>query len=370
MFLSSSPALEARITIGDYAAKDPPATNQEAHTQAYTPGDWRIKDKIVKLSTGIVLVEIGLSEVAQLLDKGDYEQAETTAQDLGNLIGILEMTDLCFKRSSEHCHILSEASELNSFFFAIIYDALGESDRSRTFLEMILSNSDTPKEVDTYLRFMVSRSITRQDYESALAHIFTAVDIGRSSNNEMLTQAAARLGDRLISTLFDSISWDPTTGGRRSDDPRDFADDNNIGIGRSSKYGMTNPDEDHATFATLVFMSETLKNNPEFVESEEVNPEEYALDSYIRTQIAEQNFEPAAKYLLTIYLDGGFSSALNLADPTCPSSKRNLVSFEEILTPLDKSQSTDPHTILIIRLASAIKEFLEERCTRSDNQVN
>jgi len=182
--------------------------------------------------------------------------------------------------------------------------------------------------------------------------------------------AATESLEYLFLRIFHSISWDPETGERRSSDPRDFADDHGLGLHKSFVYGMTDKDEDSATFSTLLYsqdMSSSLKFAPkEYASLGYASPEDYRRDhdinAHIRSQLAAGNLEPVAKYLYVWYLRYNFGG---MSFGGCAQAVRDgAVTFEEVFDGIERlSASTlDPWTLQVIEMEDAGYRFLRSQC--------
>jgi hypothetical protein len=205
-----------------------------------------------------------------------------------------------------------------------------------------------------------------------LAEIKNALD----HRNEQRVSASARVASSLFNELFFWISWDRQTGKLRDGDPRDFVDNHGIGLGKSMKYGMTDPSEDQATFVTARFREEKIlgpnahrskadlagmAKADGFTSTEDLI-KNAKLTEYVRREMADGNFEPVAKYVHSEYMDDRFytSSGVILACREWSSP----VTFAEIDRRLREAPAgtVPPSTIEILTAFERGTQFLKVHC--------
>ena len=92
---------------------------------------------------------------------------------------------------------------------------------------------------------------------------------------------------KLYLQIFYSISWNLISDNEREGSPDDFVNNSTVGTG-SNKYGRRGPEEDFATFGTLLISECEGRNGTR---------EPCALTRHVRAQMRKGNFVPAAKYL-------------------------------------------------------------------------
>jgi tetratricopeptide (TPR) repeat protein len=185
--------------------------------------------------------------------------------------------------------------------------------------------------------------------------------------------------ERLYSQLFYRISWISGTKELRMRDPRNFADSVGIGIGNEYKYGMTDPDEDEATFFTLLYLAEEVKmNGPEhFLKLKSFEDIGYTtiddirantdIEKYIRDQMTNGNFVPAVKYLYCRYFfTFPHYSLTHKGHPRfeCKKEVSTNVTFKEVAQKLNSVslKTIDPATIQAFQMMNEGYEFSEKLC--------
>jgi hypothetical protein len=191
-------------------------------------------------------------------------------------------------------------------FMADNYRALGMTESSILFLQAV--SVDTPMSGNVHHLIDEATAMYEcGDISSASQALLAA---GRETIALQDRTAEARLTAKLgnfYRRVFALISWMPGQDKiRRSSDPRDFVDISGIGLGRGMKYGMIDESEDFATFLTAWLLGDHDRGNgtpmlPGGLTAETVKAETDMV-GYVRAQMDECNFEPAAKYLYFRYL--------------------------------------------------------------------
>jgi hypothetical protein len=270
----------------------------------------------------------------------------------------------CLEQSSVACGQIGEQEKRCLYLGVLIESRLGHDEAVRERLLAAVSRSDDSdsEEVDTLLKLLLSRYITRSDFESAYAVLFTVIDGAVLAGRPSLMSKVGERSGTLSLALFESVSWDFRSKKRRSDDPRDFVDDGVIGLKLSSKYGMTDPEEDHATFGTMLFVEEEAKAEPRYLEIRKIeDPAEVNLTGYLRTLMAQGKFELVAKYLIFSYIFE-ISHEANGTALLCPRRSPEMVAPAEVVLALDKATNVPERTATVIRLIDAVISAVEKRC--------
>lgn len=273
---------------------------------------------------------------------------------------------------SPRCQQVNEEYYLQLLFFSNVYSDLKDDTNVEKYLQLALAAA-TGRNYRESLSMLVSWYTDRDKYETALDTAYRALDGGSTNTRIDAIEVASNALEFIYAKLFRSISWQNRATERRSNDARDFVDNHGIGIGRTSKYGMENVREDYATFATIFYLQEvTLSRDRE--SEEELDPESTPLfgygsreelrrnvdiERYVREQLVDDNFEPAAKYLYFKYIHNSFTPGMPRYmrhSPTVPP----MVSFAEVLTKLSAAPSVrvDPNTKRIIEALYRADQFL------------
>jgi hypothetical protein len=218
---------------------------------------------------------------------------------------------------------------------------------------------------------------TRGEYQRAVDNVLAELERALSHSRKDSIVSAAAAANSICLQLFTNISWDPKTGERRSDDPRGFADEYGLGIGKPFKYGMTNAEEDSATFAT-VFVTQELfaaykgqtKTDPAFLEhsgygSWEQLEKNLDIETYVRAQLADNIFEAPAKYLYEKYLRYGFVVTPE-SNFHCPIITKGDVTFAEVKDSLARTPASkvDANTRRMIEILESLYNWLGTHCVR------
>jgi tetratricopeptide (TPR) repeat protein len=279
----------------------------------------------------------------------EFDLAETCAMQLWD-------SERC-AAAADHCHDIRDSLRRTHTLKAYVYrdrnDPRGEWRELRAALKWAgAHNARDP--LDNLRRWCEAGDRPR----CALRALFRSLAISHRLGDAEWFEDAARSIDVTYARVFDDISWDRHTGTRRTDDPRDFADMYGIGIGRPMKYGMVSAEEDAATFTTLFMAQEQVELHRGKVARDVRCP--YAslkelranvdVEGYVRQQLVEKNFEPAAKYLFHVWVEDGFGAAAFRVTPT--ERQRNLVTFDEVRAQLESTPglTVAPSTLRAIEL--------------------
>ena len=267
---------------------------------------------------------------------------------------------ICTEVDQQYCLLFT--------YFANVYSDIKDDTNAEKYLKLALGAAP-PQDCGKQFFALISWYVSKADYDRALDTIFQTLDSAIPAKRNSLIDGALRSADFTYLKLFYNISWE-SSGRRRSNDARDFADMYGIGIGRSSKYGMVSPDEDHATFFTVFFTQEQVKQEGNRLKSEQsyITQSGYSsfdelernvdIDRYVREQMEEDNFEPAAKYLYCRYIQGAFDTDKLRHRQREPAT----VSFKEVLNKLRTAPTirVDHNTEHIIELLYRGDKFLAE----------
>lgn len=287
------------------------------------------------------------------------------------------------------CNQIREQYHLLYEYSFYVYFDLNDDANIKKYARLALDSVSNSAEYSLQVRNIIYLYQSRGQYDRTLDMVFDAIEqaLTRSKQEEVL--GASQIASQLLRELFTTISWIPETGKRRSNDPRDFADSHGLGIGRPFRYGMTSPAEDHATFATVFYTQEQVARSADDPKSRyradndgyasweelEVNVD---VEGYVRAQLADNNFEPAAKYLYFKYLHTRFycppgdwtrlrntpSYCKSGAYPRCPVIKTSDVTFSEVMKKLSETplSRVDANTSHIIDLLYHAYDWLSRHC--------
>jgi hypothetical protein len=179
-------------------------------------------------------------------------------------------------------------------------------------------------------------------------------DLAREHTGQKRNQAASDAASRaswVMARIFGTVSWDMQTRELRERDPRDFVDTHGIGLGKSVKYGMADPEEDKATFATMIYIMERGK----------ARSPETDLIGYVLAQLAIDNVEPALKYLCAQYsltLEGFSDESCTRTVPDPTQRVRAALDLAERSRPA----LLQPHLARALAAIRAAEAFLTEQC--------
>lgn len=204
------------------------------------------------------------------------------------------------------CADIAEGRERVQWFIMLVHTNVGDSRRADAVRSDMVARSRTTTHYEDRLRRSVLELVQRDAFGTASALIVSELQHAIDTRHDNQLKVAARVGESMLELFFNGISW-TAQNKLRDGDPRDFVDNTGIGIGRRAKYGMTDPDEDMATFFTAKVLEElvTLKvGGAEFLTSmtkkggygsiEEL-VQNARLTDYVRREMADGNFEPVAK---------------------------------------------------------------------------
>jgi tetratricopeptide (TPR) repeat protein len=263
-----------------------------------------------------------------------------------DLRSALLVDDICFSRCSEICSNLLSAWVENGLHASRILDSAGyPSEASKAIGEALSMLAGNEREA-TLSRLLRDR-LSRQDFENALAVDFEAIEVAGEEKDLSFIDNTIGWAWTIAAELFYSISWNPETGEMRDGDPRDFIDGIKIGIGKTSKYGMRNQEEDRASFGGVFFSSRDDK--------------EHDLLTYVHEQMNLGNFEPAAKYLFFAYVDKRVSAGKRRGI-RCLDKSEAFLSFDEVLSYAKSKGEVSDSTIQAIMLFQVLGDFLEKHC--------
>lgn len=200
-----------------------------------------------------------------------------------------------------------------------------------------------------------------------LAEMKAAID--ERDNPRLLSIVAA--ADAAYGRMFTAVSWNLQTRKMRENDPRDFVDNTGIGIGRRQKYGMTDPDEDHATFVTVMVEEELFIDQQQGAPSPErikrggyASADDYLknirITDYVRAEMAAGNFEPVVKYLNQAWMFGTLSSSQGLVCLDPPPKIR----FDEVARRLRiaPAGTVSPVTVEVFSALDEASRFVAGHC--------
>jgi hypothetical protein len=180
-------------------------------------------------------------------------------------------------------------------------------------------------------------------------------DLARERTGRKPNQAASNAASRaswVMAQIFGTVSWDVQRRELRERDPRDFVDTHGIGLGKSVKYGMADPEEDEATFTTMIYI----------MERDEARSPETDLIGYVLAQLAIDNVEPALKYLCVQYALtlGGFRSDESCTRTVPDPTQRVRAALD--LAERSRPAPLRPHLARALSALRAAEAFLTEQC--------
>ena len=161
---------------------------------------------------------------------------------------------------------------------------------------------------------------------------------------------------RLLQDVFESISWEPATHMLRAQDPDDFFDNMDIDgpplpKGRSGKripYGMTSPDEDHATLASASIGIRLLAMLHKPYES---------IDSIVEKRLAKQNFELPVKLLVnSVWISAMSDDPLDTA-----TISRLDTEFRRVESAMTEAEDIPDATLVAFQVAKRAFKILTKR---------
>lgn len=327
---------------------------------------------LLLISNNHQLVSIALRHL------GKYEEALQELSKSEEILKSLENHHDCTLTTEVAiCEDIREGLELTYSYFANVFGDMEDNINVEKYINLFFEFSAFPESGNSRFDYLLLFYVDREDYENALNIVFDEIKMAINNQDELEIQDKARYAEGIYYELYLSISWIPSTGKLRENDPRDFADNIGLGIGRDFKYGMVDPEEDHATFATISVMQGYFESN--LINGEMFDEEEYGdflgyesrdefrknfdLETHIRAQLKEGNFEPVTKYLFFAYVDDHFETAED-DYLKCPIELPTNVTFNDVIERLEEvpSNTIPPQTIYVIERLYQGMQFLEQNC--------
>jgi len=302
-----------------------------------------------------------------------YEEALSALTHSIDVLAQMEKNYECKSSSSELpiCGNIYDGIRLTFIYFANVYYDLSEMRNTEKYLERALEVPSTFEDFRHTLSRLVSLYLKQDDFQSALNIVLTAIEDELEYKHTKEVVTLSEMASSIYLRLFYTISWIPGTSDLRENDPRDFADRSGIGIGSNVKYGMTDPEEDSATFATLFFLQELANSNEGKEYPKAWGYRSYDdllkntdIEAYIRSQLADRNLEPAAKYLYNKYIRYNFGEVSGRPF-SCPNEQPNSVTFTEVRKAIETGGEAIPHwTRYVIDLLFEGEQFLRTYCSK------
>jgi hypothetical protein len=296
------------------------------------------------------------------------DQLRQTERSLGGLFDELACDA---SRPDPLCADVREHLAMTSSFVADIWIARDEPNQVGRALKRAAEVSAKTDGHSLHVRQLVVWQIHHEQTGEAARTVLNEVGAeDRAAGDRAVRESAARLAEGFYGAVFDSISWRPGKDSEvsRDADPRDFFDMYGIGIGRSVKYGMTDSDEDSATFKTVFFVQELMRASPNedwlsgYSSMDEMR-KNYDIDAYVRQQMSQGNFEPAAKYVYVRYVDGRFG-AIEDGSVACRPAEEGWITFDDLRDQLEAvpALGVPPSTMQAIEAFDNAYSYLESRC--------
>lgn len=233
------------------------------------------------------------------------------------------------------CNIIRIAYRLTYSLLVDVYYDLKDRNNAEKYLILELQYSYQSDRFDPVFEELFSLYRNSEDLDKAANTILDQFHNALASKDWRRISVTAMIADEFYDLLFVRISWSLDSHTLREYDARDFADIYGIGIGKTFKYGMVSPDEDESTFLSLIMLVRGDMVPQSIYNSEEVTKRNYDLPKYVREQMIEGNFEPAAKYLFITSMGGFLGNNKRLL--FCPDTRRGDVSFNEVEEALMKA---------------------------------
>jgi tetratricopeptide (TPR) repeat protein len=247
---------------------------------------------------------------------------------------------------SDLCSQIRHMKALTFIFLSNTYRDKADETNAQRYAALAVSTEPPSNRPNRFLPAYIELCVSKQNYLPAVDAILKALNEAITQNNDELFEVYGKLAESIFYEVFKSISWDPKTGKRLSEDARDFVDTHDVGVGRTVKYGMTDADEDHATFVTAFYVATKRRASLQGEErrkgsaTKSGDEQNLALPDYIEQQLNAGNFEPVAKYLYVRFIGFKFGRLNELATPntgeekiTFPVVRRKLEQTPGLLVP-------------------------------------
>ena len=222
-----------------------------------------------------------------------------------------------------------------------------------------------------YLATSLAKLVSLDDFPDATSLLLGEIRYVSETRDDSLLKTVEEIGSSYSLALFKGISWKPD-GSMRDLDPRDFVDNIGIGIGRQVKYGMTDWDEDDATFATAQYMEDAMAKYSErnllrlaegagYTSVDELRANS-RLGDYVRREMMDGNFEPVVKLLVHEQLDFQLKAGKGAECPKRPSD----FSFAEVRRRLREAPAGTVSTTTqdILFSVQSLAESLNANCRK------
>ncbi|HEY6644267.1 hypothetical protein [Povalibacter sp.] len=300
------------------------------------------------------------------------EALEALASAQKSLAAVWEKSGCESASASATCR---DAAHLRTITYSLrgsILEETGDRVRSRAAFRDAVITARSLDEFERSLLTCVRGMIAADAFGEAAELLATEITAANADGHKERLKTVRGVADSFVRSLSYGVSW-TAEGSLRGSDPRDFADNTGMGIGRQIKYGMTDQYEDDATFFTVMALEELMSTSPpdpqdlarmatdggyastnEFLES--VRVAEYA-----RREMLDGNFEPAAKYMVIDLLTFAFDDKLE--PPKCPAAPR-VASFDVVRQRLLEAPAgtVAPTTVEILL---AVERLAAVACIRS-----
>ncbi|WP_413176372.1 hypothetical protein [Anabaena azotica] len=270
------------------------------------------------------------------------------------------------------CKDINHLFSMTYTYFSNVYQDIEDKINAEKYLKLAISFSMGYSEYYRYLGYLIYFYEVNNDFHQALNITLTLLEKAIASKNKEEIYKLSVLAKNLYYQLFQSISWDLKTGQLREKDPRDFMDTYGIGIGRKSKYGMSDKKEDLPTFVAVQIGSELMTITKTFKEQAKLEgygsvenlKKNYNIKAYVLEQISQDNFEPIVKYLsYKIWMNFFVSEEGKLE---CSSDKEVDINIDLVKEKLENSpaNTVQNSTIQAIEIIDLGNQFLNKYCTK------
>lgn len=275
------------------------------------------------------------------------------------------------------CKDINHLFSMTHTYFSNVYQDIEDKFNAEKYLKLAINFSRGYPEYYRYLGYLIYFYGVNNDFHQALNITLTLLEKAIASKNKEEIYKLSVLAKNLYYQLFQSISWDLQTGQLREKDPRDFMDTNGIGIGRISKYGMSQKEEDLPTFVAVQIGYELMTITKPFKEEDlakrakqqsygsvENLKKNYNIKEYVIEQISQDNFEPIVKYLS--YKIGTNFHVIEEEKFKCSSDKEVDINIDLVKEKLENSpaNTVQNSTIQAIEIIDLGNQFLNKYCTK------
>lgn len=270
------------------------------------------------------------------------------------------------------CREIDTILEIVLTQLSLAFEDLNDKVNQEKYLNLALNYVSDSERYRRHLARIGNFYLEDNNFSQLIKTLYRELERALDTDNTDRISICCEAAEGTYMKLFTTISWLPGTNTIKGYDARDFVDMWGIGLGREFKYGMTSPSEDDATFITALFFQDVvnvssdsdLPGNTDYKTVEELRRNS-RLDDHIREQLLEGNFEPAAKYLYCVYVDGGFYRYSG-GYLVCPEERSSCVTFDEVKDSIQHAPRSlvDPWTLQVTELLDQAHKFLKQHCRK------